>query len=112
MADFKSLLSKIGNAVLSGLKIVSSSLPIVTPIATSLLPQTPAVVAVEKDLPAIASIITNVEAMGQALQLKGPDKLKAAAPLVGQILLQSDLLATHKISNPTLFNSAATKIAD
>lgn len=67
---------------------------------------------ITSDLTLLAGIIVNAEAMGQALDLKGPDKLKAATPLVGQLILQSSLLAKRKIKDPALFLRGSTKIGD
>lgn len=70
------------------------------------------ITVVSQDLSQIASIITQVEAMGQALGIAGPDKLRAASPLVAQIILQSALLANHSISDGPLFTQGTTKVAD
>lgn len=68
--------------------------------------------AVISDLKAIESVIVNVEAFGQVLGTPGADKLKAATPLVAQMILQSSLVAGRKIENAALFQQGATKIAD
>lgn len=60
----------------------------------------------------IGGIVVNVEAFGQVLGTSGPDKLKAASPLVAQLILRSDLLVGRKIDNPALFQSGVTKITD
>ncbi len=60
----------------------------------------------------ISAIIVNVEAFGAVLNTPGADKLKAATPLVTQIILQSDLMIKKKISNPVLFASGCTKVTD
>ena len=67
---------------------------------------------ISSDLTILAGIIINAEAMGQALDIKGPDKLKAAAPLVAQMVLQSSLLAHRKIKDPVLFKQGCTKMGD
>lgn len=67
---------------------------------------------ISSDLTILAGIIVNAEAMGQALGIAGPEKLKAAAPLVGQMMLQSSLLAHRKIKDPVLFLRGSTKIGD
>lgn len=63
-------------------------------------------------LNSVASIILTVEAVGQSLSVAGPDKLKAATPLVAQLILQSDLLSGKRIDNPELFKSGCEAIAD
>jgi hypothetical protein len=101
-------LSKLGAAILKGIGIVSGLLP----IASIAYPNGAGVVnIVSHDLAAIADIITQVEAAGQALSLKGPDKLTAAAPLVAQIIISSALLSNQKIQQPDLFNSGCKSIA-
>lgn len=102
-------LSKLASVILKGVQIASGFMPLVAPaLPTS---TQPIVSTINNDLPAIASIITAVEVMGQALQIKGPDKLKAAAPQVAQIVLQSSLLINHKIADANLFNQGCASIA-
>jgi hypothetical protein len=60
----------------------------------------------------VAQIIAQVEVFGQALGTAGPDKLKAAAPAVAQIVLASSLMVKHEIANPVLFQQGCTKLAD
>ena len=64
------------------------------------------------DLKAIETIIVQVEGVGQVLGLPGPDKLRAASPLVAQMVLQSSVVAGRKIADPALFQRGAQKIAD
>ena len=63
------------------------------------------------DLTQIGSIIAQVEAMGQALSLPGTQKLTAAAPLVAQVVLNSELLIGRKITDEALFTKATQEIA-
>lgn len=102
------LLAKIGGIIVKGLAILTG----VAPIFQSAVPGASGTIStVTSDLTQISTIITEVEAMGQALAIKGPDKLKAAAPLVAQVILQSSLLVNHKIANQALFTQACTEIA-
>lgn len=64
------------------------------------------------DLQHVAAVVQQAEVFGQALSLPGADKLKAAAPAVAQIVLQSALLANHAIEDPALFAQGCTKLAD
>lgn len=101
-------LSKLGSAILKGIAIVSG----IAPVISQNIPGIAGPVQVlSQDLTQIADIITQVEAIGQAFGQAGPDKLKAAAPLVAQVLLKSSILANNKIANPDLFNQGATAIA-
>lgn len=102
-------LTKIGQIINRALQIVG----VLQPIISVESPQAGKVVqTVSADLVDVAGVITNVEAFGQALGIKGPDKLKAAVGPVAQIILQSTLLANHKIAQPDLFTQGATKISD
>jgi len=51
------------------------------------------------------------EAFGEALQLKGDQKLLAAAGPMANIILQSTTFAGRKISDPERFKAGAAKIA-
>jgi hypothetical protein len=102
-------LSKLGSFLVRGIAIVSGIAPM---IATTLPGTSGTIATVSTDLAQIGDIIAQVEALGQALQIKGPDKLKAAGPLVAQVILKSSLLVNQKIANPDLFNQGSTKIAD
>jgi hypothetical protein len=85
------------------------------PAASALIPGTKddKIIAVGTDyLVKISNVIQNAELFGQALGIKGPDKLKAAAPAVAQIVLTSSLVAGKKIANPALFQQGCTKVGD
>lgn len=60
----------------------------------------------------IIEAIVMVEAIGQALKIKGPDKLKAASPLIANIILKSDMLVGKKIKNQDLFNVSVEQVAN
>lgn len=66
---------------------------------------------VTKDLTQVAQIVTEVEAIGQIGGLAGPDKLKAAAPLVAQVIMQSALMDGKTVADPALFAKACEEIA-
>lgn len=57
-----------------------------------------------------AAIIGQVEVIGQAIGLKGPDKLKAAIPSIGQAIAMTDLVVTHKIKNQALYQQAVSEL--
>jgi len=102
-------LTKLAQIFAKGMQIFGLFAPVVQQAfpGTSQTVQT-----VSQDLAQVATVIVDVEQMAVALGLKGPDKLKAAAPLVADIVLKSTLLVNHKIANPALFTQGATKIAD
>jgi hypothetical protein len=56
-----------------------------------------------------ATVIT-AEAMGQTLNIVGPDKLKMVTPVIAQILLQADGFKGHKIVNEVLFLEGTSDI--
>lgn len=83
------------------------------PLAQKIYPGAAGEIAVvSQDLAQVAGIILQVEAVGQALTLSGPQKLQAAVPLVSQVILQSALLANHKIDDAAKFSAGCQKIAD
>uniref|UniRef100_A0A6M3LD29 Uncharacterized protein n=1 Tax=viral metagenome TaxID=1070528 RepID=A0A6M3LD29_9ZZZZ len=89
----------------------------VTQIVTGIAPFIPAAQqgmyqVISRDLEQISAIIIQAELFGQALNLPGAQKLTAATPAVAQIILQSSILANHKIADPVLFKQGCTKIAD
>lgn len=102
-------LKKFGQIVLKVTEVVSGFAPL---IQTTVPNSGNVVREVQSDLAAIAGVIGQVEAIGQVLNTPGADKLKASTPLVAQVLLQSSLLAHHKIANSTLFQQGAQKMAD
>lgn len=105
-----SFLSKLGGVLLKGVQI---AIGVATNVAPFLPPAAQAVEQhVVSELTQIGGIIGSVEAAGQALSLGGPDKLKAATPLVAQAIISSSLLVGKKIANPDLFNQGAKKVAD
>ena len=57
-------------------------------------------------------IIVQVEVIGQAIGLQGPDKLKAAVPGITQLILQADSFKGRKIDNPELFKEGCTEITE
>lgn len=102
-------LKKLGSLVLKGMQIVGQFQGVVVAVDPK---AGGAVATVSADLAQIANIIAQMEAVGQALTLAGPQKLAAAAPSVAQVILQSSILAHHTVENPTLFSQGAQKIAD
>jgi len=102
-------LKTLGAILVKGLQIAIGF----APVAQAAFPQASvAIQAVEDKLQKIAGIIVQTEAIGQALQLPGAQKLTAAAPLVAQEILSSSILVGHVIANPTLFQQGSQKIAD
>lgn len=86
----------------------------VTAVATGISPLFPqydkVTGKVVDTLNGIAAIVMNVEVFGQVLGTAGPDKLKAATPLVAQIILQSDMMTGKKINDQVLFAQGVEKV--
>lgn len=87
----------------------------VTAVATGIAPLFPQydkeTGKVVDTLNGVAAIVMNVEVFGQVLNTPGADKLKAATPLVAQIIMQSDMMAGKKINDPVLFKQGVEKVA-
>lgn len=102
-------LKKLGIILAKATEIITGVGPLIRTVAPQYATQEQ---FLESELVQIGQIIVTVEALGQALGTAGPDKLKAAAPLVAQIILKSSIVGQHQIANPQLFQSGAQKIAD
>ncbi len=103
-------LSQIGQIALQLGKIA----PIAGPILSALIPGTKDAAIIAKattTIDQLAGIIVQAEIMGQALNLKGPDKLKAATPAIAQMILQSSVMTGRTIADPVLFEASCTGIA-
>ncbi len=99
-------LTKIGVILLKATAVVSGIAPFIPSSQQGTFQ------IVSRDLEQVSQIIVQAELFGQALSLAGPDKLKAATPAVAQIILQSSILANHKINDAVLFKQGCQKIAD
>ncbi len=101
-------LKKLGSALLKVTQIVTGFGPLVA----SVVPQSSgAINVVTSDLQQIAGVIGTAEAMGQAINAPGTQKLTMAAPLVAQIINQSALMVGKKIADPAAFQKACEGIA-
>ena len=97
-------LKKLGQIILKGTQIILGFAPLVQ----QMIPGSAGLVS---EFTQIAGIIAQVEVMGQALGIAGPDKLRAAAPAVAQIVLQSSVMLHREIADPVKFNTACATIA-
>jgi hypothetical protein len=100
-------LARLGSVILKFTAIASGFAPM---IAAAVPQASGAVTLVVSELQQIASIVQQAEVFGQALQLPGAQKLTGAAPSVAQLILQSALLANHKIADPVKFQAGVTQI--
>lgn len=55
-------------------------------------------------------VVIAIEAVGQVAGLDGPAKMRAAAPLIAQVVLKSDFMAGKKIADATLFQQGCQRI--
>lgn len=104
-------LTKFGQIALRVIGVISG----VGPMVANAIPGTKddAIIAnVVDSSQQIGGIIQQAEIFGQALGLKGLDKLKGASPAVQQIILQSAALAGHKVAQEELFRQGCSKITD
>ena len=99
-------LTKIGNILVKGIQIANGVSPFLSGKSGEIAGK------VTSELEQISDVIIQAELFGQILGTPGPDKLKASAPAVAQILLKSAIVAKHKITDEALFMRGATKIAD
>lgn len=108
-----SWLKKVGEIAAKGAIAVSGAERFL-PVIRAFLPKgaQDELQVIEDTLPKIAKAIEDAEIIGAALQLPGTQKLTAAAPLVGQVLLKSPMFRGKKVQDQALFLRACTKIAD
>lgn len=102
---FGRVVGEIGKVVAG----VAGIMPIVEKIDPA---HAPVYQTVSKDLEQIGGIVLTLESVGSTLGLPGAQKLQATAPLIGQVVLQSSMLAGRKIKDPALFQRGCTKLGD
>lgn len=101
-------LAKLGSILAKGIAILTGLGPLVQQYAGA---KTGAVVnTVVNDLTAVGGVVLNVESVLGAGN--GQAKLKAAAPLVANIVKASELISGHKIANETLFNQGVVDLTN
>lgn len=102
---------------MSFLKKIGQVLLTATGVVTGLGPSLGALIPGDKDDKAIARVVDGLdnamgavvgaEMFGQALKLPGPDKAKAAAPALFQVLMSAKLIAGKKLKDPAKAKAAA-----
>ena len=109
----RKFLSTLGRAVVNAAGIVTGVGPILGPIVSSVAHATPTKVddAVVDTLAKLRGIVEAVEVFGQSAGVAGPDKAKAAGPLVAQVFLSSSAFAGHTVANEAEFKAACVDIA-
>lgn len=71
----------------------------------------PVVARVESDIAKFFAVVQNVEIMGAALNTPGPDKLKMAAPVIGQHVLDIVDQLGFKVKDKDRFAASVTGFA-
>ncbi len=103
-------LKKAGLDILKGISVVAG----LAPLLQATMPNESGVITkVASELELLKTLIIQIEAMGASLStpMSGADKLKAAAPQVTQIILNSAMFAGHKIQDQQLANIGSEQIA-
>lgn len=109
MPGFLTFLKKAGQIILEGAQIFTGFAPMVS----AAYPKSAgAITTISKDLSQVADAVVQAEAIGQALNLPGAQKLQAATPLVAQIIIDSSILVGKQVAQPELFKQGSQKIAD
>lgn len=67
---------------------------------------------IKDSLDDVAAIIVNMEAVGAALNLTGPDKLKGSIPAIGQIILHSSIMAGKPPKDVALYGEGIQDLAN
>ena len=109
-------LKKLGSILAKGLAMATGIWPIVqgffgsstSPVVHGAVEYVPTII---NDLTQIAGIVVQVEAIIQTPG-SGADKLKAATPLVANVVRTSELISGKKIANDTLFIQGCGKLTD
>jgi len=101
-------LKKLGSIVL---KVTSLAVGFEPLIRASVPDENGKVKLVFDKLEQIRDVVIQTEVFGQVLNLPGVDKLKAAGPMVANLILQSSILVDRKIDNPELFQKGSTQVA-
>ena len=114
--SFISILKKIGAEI----NQVDQAIPIFGPIlhAFTMLIPNPSVQAaiatgttkVQDGLDLAVRIVTDAEAMGQAISAAGPQKAAMTAPALAQLFLDLPILQSKKPKDPVLFKTHAAAL--
>lgn len=111
-------LKKFGSVLAKVVGVAAQAAPLAGAVGAAVSaanPNNQTVKAVTGEIGAISGVLTSIEAAFQAASSdpnakSGPDKLKAAAPLVGSIIKSSELMVGKTVANEGLFEQAVTGI--
>ena len=100
-----SFLKHVGQLIAKGLGLLHYFGPVLSAVV-------PGAGVVVSELAQIGNVILNIEgAFNTVTNAKGEDKLRAAGPLVAQVLRASELVAGRKIADEAKFLAASATIA-
>lgn len=105
-----SFLKKLGQVVANVAGIVSG----IGPFFGAAIPGASGTITkITSEIQQLAGVIATVEAIGQAVStpLPGTEKLKAATPLVAQVILSSSVMVGKKIADPAKFQAGCAQLA-
>lgn len=102
---------KVIDVVLKGISIATGFMPLIQGVAPNNTAVQNTVATISDDLTKVAGIVTTVEAIGASLSLPGAQKLTAAAPLVAQVILQSEFVVGKKVKDEAKFKAGVASIA-
>ena len=101
-------LKALGAAILKGAAIVGGFAPLVE---AALPGEAAKIQVVSNDFTQMANLVVQVEAMGQAANLTGPQKASAIAGAMAQAILTTAPFIGKKIANPAKFQTDAAALA-
>lgn len=99
-----SWLKKIGSVLVKATQVIAGLQPFIPPSGVSVI------ATVESVIEQALQVVVQVEAMGQALALTGPQKLQAAVAQGTQIFLVWTQKLGHKIGDQAKFTQGVTKV--
>lgn len=100
-------------AINAGAGILSVLVPALGPLVARMAPSTaPAIQNINDELPGIAAILLQVQALGDSSDMTGPDKLKIAVPFVTQLVIRSPLALNKKIVDKERFTLGVTSLTE
>lgn len=102
-------LKKLGTVLAEGIAVATGIWPLVSRFFGSSTAASQTASTVVNDLSAVGQIVVQAETMFQGAGT-GSQKLKAATPLVANVIKTSELVSGHKIANETAFTQACQEI--
>lgn len=101
---------KITEVALKGLALATGVMPLIQGFAPSKASE---MAHLSDDLTKIAGMVTTVELIGASITspLPGAEKLKAASPLVAQVILQAEFMVGKHIKDEARFKQGVASLS-